>query len=213
MQMDSSSDVKTIALTLLISGAQIRAPNDEKMSCIVKTKIGRHGLEHIVGDLKDKTFATCILCKETLWHVKNSTSNYWRHLQCKHKDEYNLWSKNASDKNKILNKMKQTFCEDSLSSPCHTSITGKPAFIQAMKTVDPKFRIPSRWSITSDYLPKLHGQIINKLNNACSSADFLSLTFDGWTDHRMQAFYAVTMHYINQTGQLKAHLLAFNLLS
>jgi hypothetical protein len=33
-----------------------------------------------------------------------------------------------------------------------SSITEKPAFIRAMKTVDPKFRLPSRRSITSDYL-------------------------------------------------------------
>ena len=80
-------------------------------------------------------------------------------------------------------------------------------------TVDPKFRVPSRRSITSDHLPKLHEQILNKLKNACSSVDFVSLTFDGWTARRMRAFYAVTMHYIDQMGQLKAHLLAFNPLS
>ncbi|CAF2818912.1 unnamed protein product [Rotaria sp. Silwood2] len=93
------------------------------------------------------------------------------------------------------------------------SITEKPAFIQAMNTVDPKFRIPSRRSITSDYLSKLHEQIINKLKNACSLADFLSLTFDGWTDRRLQTFYAVKMHYIDQMEQLKTHLLGFNPLS
>ncbi|CAF1558903.1 unnamed protein product [Rotaria sordida] len=177
------------------------------MSYTVKTKIGRHGLEqyyedfkeYITGDLKGKTSATCILCKEIVWHVKNSTSNYCHHLQRKHKAEYDLWSKNASDKEKNLNKMKQISLEDSLSSPSHTSnygpthphlplsITEKLAFIQAMKTVDPKLRVPSRRSITSDYLPKLHEQIVNKLKNACSSADFLSLTFDGWTDRRMRA--------------------------
>ncbi|CAF1154134.1 unnamed protein product [Rotaria sordida] len=53
------------------------------------------------------------------------------------------------------------------------SITGKPTLIQAMKTVDLKFRVPSRRSITSEYLPKLHEQIINKLKTACSSTDFL----------------------------------------
>ncbi|CAF1416363.1 unnamed protein product [Rotaria sordida] len=250
MQMDSSSDVATIDLTLPTSDTQISSSNDDKMSCIVKTKIGRHGLEqyyedfkeYIAGDLKGKTSATCILCKETVWDVKNSTSNYCRHLQRKHKAEYDLWSKNTSDKEKHVDKMKQISLEDSLSSSSHTSkygpvhprqveltrmvfndfiigldlplsITEKPAFIQAMKTVDPKFHVPSRRSITSDYLPKLHEQITNNLKKACSSADFLSLTFDGWTDRRMRAFYAVTMHYIDQTGQIKAHLLAFNPLS
>lgn len=82
-----------------------------------------------------------------------------------------------------------------------------------MKTVDPKFCVPSRRLITSDCLPKLHEQIINKLKSVCSLTDFISLTFDGWSDRRMRAFYAVTIHYIDQIGQLKAHLLAFNPLS
>ena len=46
-----------------------------------------------------------------------------------------------------------------------------------------------------------------KLKNACSSAQFVALTFDGWTDRRMRSFYAVTMHYIDRTDRLKAHLL------
>ncbi|CAF2110865.1 unnamed protein product [Rotaria magnacalcarata] len=79
--------------------------------------------------------------------------------------------------------------------------------------VDQKFRVPSYRSIASDYLPKLHQQITKRLKHACSSTDFLSLTFDGWTDRLMRAFYAVTMHCIDRMGQLNAHLLTFNSLS
>ena len=45
------------------------------------------------------------------------------------------------------------------------------------------------------------------------AADFISLTFDGWTDRRLCAFYAITMHYIDKIGRLRAHLLAFNNIS
>ncbi len=108
MQMDASSDVTTIGLTLPTSDAQTSSSNDDKMSCIVKTKIGRPSLEryfedfkeYISGGLKGKTSATCILCKEIVWHVKNSTSNYCRHLQRKHKPEYDLWSKMHQTKKK-----------------------------------------------------------------------------------------------------------------
>ncbi|CAF2066963.1 unnamed protein product, partial [Rotaria magnacalcarata] len=64
--------------------------------------------------------------------------------------------------------------------------------------VDQKFRVPSYRSITSDYLPKLRQQITKRLKHACSSTDFLSLTFDGCRDRRIRAFYAVTMHYIDR---------------
>ncbi|CAF1396264.1 unnamed protein product [Rotaria magnacalcarata] len=196
--------------------------------------------EYIAGDSKRKTSATCILCKEIVWHLKNATSNYSRHLQRKHKVEFDSWSKQAyKEKN---NKMKQAFIEESLASSSGTekygsthppqielaqmvfknfiielglplSITEKSAFIRAMSTVDPKFRIPCRRSITNEYLPKMYNQILNKLKKTCLAADFISLTFDGWTDRRVRAFYAITMHYVDQTGQLRAHLLAFNHIS
>ncbi|CAF5035215.1 unnamed protein product, partial [Rotaria socialis] len=44
-------------------------------------------------------------------------------------------------------------------------------------------------------------------------AGFISLTFDGCADRRVRAFYAITMHYVDQTGQLRAHLLAYNHIS
>jgi hypothetical protein len=245
--MDSPSDATTIDLTHPASDTRANSSNDDKPSSAVKKKIGRHGLEkyfenfteYIAGNLKGKTSAVCITCKEVVWHVKNATSNYSRHLQRNHKAEYGLWSKDAFCQEKNENKMKQISLEDSLSPSSHTSkygpshprqieltqmvfkdfivgldlplsITEKPAFIRAMRTVDAKFHVPSRRSITSDHLPRLHEHITNKLKNACLLADFISLTFDGWSDRRMRAFYAVTMHYVDPVGQLKAHLLAFN---
>ncbi|CAF5201863.1 unnamed protein product [Rotaria magnacalcarata] len=151
--------------------------------------------------MKDKASATCNLCKDIVCHVNVCTSNYNRHLQRRNKAEYELWSQNPSFKEKKNdNKFKQVSLEDSLSSSpsSHTSKYGpshprqrlakKTAFIQAMKIVDQKFRVPSRRSITSDYLPKLRQHITKRLKHACSSTDFLSLTFDGWTGRRMRAF-------------------------
>jgi hypothetical protein len=87
--MDSSSNVETIDLAQSTSDAQTSSSNDNKMSCTIKAKIGRCGLEqyyedfkeYFTGDYKGKTSATCTLCKEVVWHLKNSTSNYSRHLQ------------------------------------------------------------------------------------------------------------------------------------
>ncbi|CAM2728341.1 unnamed protein product [Rotaria socialis] len=222
--MNSSFNGSTIDLTLSTTDLETRFSDDE----------------YIAGDSKGKTSATCILCKETVWHLKNATSNYSRHLQREHKVEFDSWSKQAyKEKN---NKMKQAFIEESLASPSGTekygsthprqielaqmvfknfiielglplSITEKSAFIHAMLTVDPKFRIPCCRSITNEYLPKMYNQIMNKLKNTCLAAGFISLTFDGCADRRVRAFYAITMHYVDQTGQLRAHLLAFNHIS
>lgn len=253
MSSSSSSNTIFIDLSLPTSDAQLSSPRDDNkvlVTCATKTKIGRQGLEqyfddfkeYIVGNHKGKTSATCVLCKEMVWHVKNVTSNYSRHLQRKHKLEFDMWTTAIKAQANVDNSMKQPTLQDTLSTPSRLSkyaaihprqlelsemvfknliieldlplsIMEKPAFVRAMTTVDPKFRVPSRRSFTCDYLPKLYDQLINKLQKVCSSALFVSLTFDAWTDRRMRAFYAVTVHYIDQAGQSKSHLLAFNPLS
>jgi hypothetical protein len=98
MKMESSSDISTIDMTVPTSDAETNSSNYNKMFCMLKTKIGRHGFEqyfenfkeYITGNLKGKTSAICILCKEIVWHLKHSTSNYRRHLQRKHQVEFDL---------------------------------------------------------------------------------------------------------------------------
>ena len=189
--MDSPTTATTIDLTLSSSDAEMCSSNDNNTSSATKTKIGRHGLErhykdfkeYLTGDLIGKISATCVLCNETVWHLKNSTSNYGRHLQRKHKAEFDLWSENASRQKNSEGKMQQLTLTGSLSPTSSAtkygsthprqieltrmvfndfivgldmplSITEKPSFIHAMTIVDPKFRVPSRRSITVDYLPK-----------------------------------------------------------
>jgi hypothetical protein len=245
--MNSSPNSPEIDLTVPSSSKEADLSTDEKMPVTAKFKIGRYGIEryyanfkeHNVGDLKGKTSATCVLCKDQVWHVKQSTTNYSRHLKRKHPAEFQLWSADVTKEKKSGDNMLQTTLQSSLSPIAHPnkygsshprqielsrmifhdliigldlplSITEKPSFIRAMLTVDAKFRVPSRRSITSHHLSQAYEQIVSKLKSICSLAEFISLTFDAWTDRRMRAFYAVTMHYINQSGQLKAHLLAFN---
>ena len=93
------------------------------------------------------------------------------------------------------------------------SIIEKAEFIRAMMAVDPKFRIPCRPSITKEYLPKLYNKVLDQLKNTCLVADFIPLTFDRWIDRCLCAFYAITMHYVNKIGHLRAHLLAFSHIS
>jgi len=57
-------------------------------------------------------------------------------------------------------------------------------------------------------------QITMKLKQACRDAQFVSLTLDVWTDRRMRAFLAVTMHTISESDDVfKNYLLAFQPLS
>lgn len=94
------------------------------------------------------------------------------------------------------------------------SIVDNPTFIRAMNIVDSKFTLLSRRTLCRTVLPSTLEQIQMKLKQACGEARFLSLTLDVWTDRRMRAFLAVTMHTANEsTGDLNNYLLSFQPLS
>ncbi|CAF1432904.1 unnamed protein product [Adineta ricciae] len=209
-----------------------------KSASTPKAKIGRQD----EGENAGKTSTICVLCNEVIWHLKNATSNYSRHLQRRHPADFQQWTANTSKHKTSDNKMHQSTLNASLSPISQTakyglghprqielckmifnnliigldlplSITEKSAFIQVIAIVDPKFRIPSRRAITTDYLSKAYDQIMMKLKKTCSLVEYVVLTFDAWSDRRIRSFYGVIVHYVNQTGEIKAHLLAFNPLS
>jgi len=72
------------------------------------------------------------------------------------------------------------------------SIVERPAFINFMKTVDPKFNIISRRTLNRTTIPSLYEKMQDQLKNFCSTAKFLSLALDIWTDRRLRSFFAVT---------------------
>ena len=70
--MDSSPNTSTIDLTVSSPDVEMSSPKNITSSNTTKAKIGRQGLEqyysdfkeYIDGDLKGKTSATCILCRD-----------------------------------------------------------------------------------------------------------------------------------------------------
>ena len=94
------------------------------------------------------------------------------------------------------------------------SIVDHPTFIHAMNIVDPKFTLLSRRTLCRRVLPSALEQITVKIKQACHNSRFVSITLDIWTDRRMRAFLAVTMHSISEdNGDFNNYLLTFQPLS
>lgn len=72
------------------------------------------------------------------------------------------------------------------------SIVERSAFINFMKTVDPKFCLTSRRTLSRTTLPSLYEKMRDQLKMFCSTATFLSLALDVWSDRRLRSFFAVT---------------------
>jgi hypothetical protein len=148
------------------------------------------------------------------------TSNFTRHARKHHKQAFDIWlhelneSKGVSSihqRNKITEHFQKTSrltyntshprqAELSMSIVndliiklgLPISIVERPAFINFMKTVDPKFSVTSRRILSRTTIPLLYEKMQDQLKAFCSTARFLSLALDIWSDRRLRSFFAVT---------------------
>ncbi|CAF3849642.1 unnamed protein product [Rotaria magnacalcarata] len=88
------------------------------------------------------------------------------------------------------------------------SIVERPAFIKFMETVDPKFVLTSRRTLTRTTIPLLYEKMHDQLKMFCSTATFLSLALDVWSDRRLRSFCVITAHAIIN-GTFKSYVLDF----
>ena len=65
------------------------------------------------------------------------------------------------------------------------SIVDRPAFINFMKIVDLKFALTSRRTLSRTIILSLYDKIHDQLEKFCSTATFLSLALDIWSDRRL----------------------------
>jgi hypothetical protein len=94
------------------------------------------------------------------------------------------------------------------------SIVDHPSFLRAMNIIDPRFSVLSRRVLCRETLPSALEQVMVKVKQACSDAKFVALTLDVWSDRRMRAFIAITMHTIVENdGTFQNYLLTFQPMS
>lgn len=74
------------------------------------------------------------------------------------------------------------------------SIVENEYFGQFMNDVHPKFKLPSRPTITQKLIPAVKDKRISQIREQFSQAKSVSLTVDIWTDRRMHSFLAITAH-------------------
>jgi hypothetical protein len=69
-------------------------------------------------------------------------------------------------------------------------------FIEFVKALDPKYKLPTRQANTVNLLPALYENMKEKIKDKLAMASVIHLTSDTWTDTNKQFSYiAVTVHY------------------
>ncbi|CAF3300822.1 unnamed protein product [Rotaria socialis] len=88
------------------------------------------------------------------------------------------------------------------------SLVERPEFIKFISAVAPKFSITSRRTLRRTTIPNLYNKMNDLLKQFCSTAQYISLTLDIWSDRRARSFFSITGHAIIDT-QFKSYVLCF----
>lgn len=118
-----------------------------------------------------------------------------------------LWPKNHPESVKLSKKLAEMIAMD--YQPY--SIVEDKGFINLMNCAAPKFKIPSRTTISRTLIPKLYEDKKNLLKatmeNDVKDLITLSVTSDIWTSKNGQPYISLTCHYIDNTFNMKRYCL------
>ncbi|KAK7919245.1 hypothetical protein WMY93_010529 [Mugilogobius chulae] len=76
-----------------------------------------------------------------------------------------------------------------------------------MKTLEPRFDIPSRKHFAEKIIPALYDQTKATVKSALEMAERVGLTCDGWTSRATESYMTFTVHFINEDWEMKSYVL------
>lgn len=178
-----------------------------------------------------KDYAKCKMCAKWLVY-KGTTSSLLYHLTkvhhividkertSQHPPTEACWEQDENDMNfenheaslnnalkpveaeKINNAIFKMIAEDMLP----LSFTEKNGFKNFMSVAVPGFNIPGRKAVTSK-ICKLYYDVAHKLSIILNNATTVSITTDAWTSTAVESYVTVTVHFINDSWELKSYVL------
>uniref|UniRef100_A0A3Q2X8X5 HAT C-terminal dimerisation domain-containing protein n=1 Tax=Haplochromis burtoni TaxID=8153 RepID=A0A3Q2X8X5_HAPBU len=87
------------------------------------------------------------------------------------------------------------------------SVVENKGFRNRIKTLEPRYTVPSRQHITDIALPKLYQEVKATVLDSLSSAETVALTCDSWTSRATESYVTVTAHHITDQWNLQSHVL------
>ena len=87
------------------------------------------------------------------------------------------------------------------------SVIENIGFQHLLKTLEPRYSIPSRAHFSTKVMPKLGDLVRGRVKENLKSAEYLGLTTDGWTSRSTQSFITVTAHFVDQDYKFANYIL------
>lgn len=165
----------------------------------------------------------CKLCPKgkVLKKFGNTTSNLLRHVKKFHNAEFEKGPKKVGSKitdhfvsnaRYARNSIKKKERDEALSKfiaedmrPMNI-IEGR-GFRQLIKVMDPKYRLPTRRTITK-VIRRQAAQSRVAVKQVLKDIEWIAFTADGWTSCSTTGFFAITSHFVTKEGYLRMALLS-----
>ncbi|XP_077095961.1 E3 SUMO-protein ligase ZBED1-like [Siphateles boraxobius] len=155
------------------------------------------------GKTINRNDTVCKLCLAHVAYSKGNTSNMSKYIQRKHPDI-------TLPEHRSVERPEQTY---RASSEKHSKITGalgvfiakdlQPfsvvedvGFKHLMKTLDPRYAVPSRTYFSAVVIPGLYDKTRKAIESDLTKTESLALTTDSWTSRATQSYMTVTVHYM-----------------
>uniref|UniRef100_A0AAQ6A8D6 BED-type domain-containing protein n=1 Tax=Amphiprion ocellaris TaxID=80972 RepID=A0AAQ6A8D6_AMPOC len=174
-----------------------------------------------------KTKTVCKYCLTTIPYITGNTTNMTTHLRRHHPDKSSASGAEdkvtrpksqssiadafqkkytfTSDKHKKITRAVGTFVAKALQP---YSVVENDGFSYLMKTVDPRYAIPSRIYFTKTVIPDIYNKVRQNIVTDLAATNNLALTTDSWTSRATESYLTVTVHYMmNNEWQIKSAVL------
>lgn len=93
------------------------------------------------------------------------------------------------------------------------SVVENPGFCEMIKTLEPRYQIPSRPHFSEKVVPALYESIKNDVKLSLSQAERVAITTDGWTSCSNQGYVTITSHHIDPEWKMKTFVLQTRVLN
>ncbi|XP_078018496.1 E3 SUMO-protein ligase ZBED1-like [Epinephelus lanceolatus] len=166
----------------------------------------------------NKQTTVCKHCFASIGYVAGNTTNMFSHLR-RHHPSLSLGAARSrsvsastanraqpttaaafqqlyatnSEKHKTITKAVGVFIAKDMQPYSVVEDTG---FRHMMKTVEPRYQVPSRIHFSSKVIPELYEVCRGDIENELRQAPYLALSTDSWTSHATVSYLTVTVHYI-----------------
>ena len=87
------------------------------------------------------------------------------------------------------------------------SVVENAGFRHLLKTIEPRYKLPTRATFTDSALPALYKETKEKVMGSMRKASRVAVATDAWTSVATESYVTITAHYISENWQIVSNVL------